>query len=97
MGHDIPDKFINEIGFKILKHINNIQTQNNITQNNTFNILAFGKEDLSHITDDTYKKIINKGFKSVPALVDAIHFNKDKPENHNIYISNIRDDYILVF
>jgi hypothetical protein len=66
-------------------------------QNNIFNVIAFGKEDISFITDATFKKILNKGFNSIPALVDELHFNKNKPEHHNIYISNIRDDYVLVF
>lgn len=80
-----------------------INTQNN-TQNIqikdstiNLNVSAFGNEDLSCISDDTFKKIINKGFQSIPALVDELHFNKNKPQNHNIYISNIRDDYVLVY
>jgi len=82
-----------------------IHTQNNNTQNNIkikdsdihFNVLAFGNEDVSFISDEIFKTILNKGFNSVPALVDELHFNKNKPQNHNIYISNIRDDYVLVF
>ena len=59
--------------------------QNNI-QNN-IKIYAYGKEDLSHILEKDFKNILNKGFKSVPNLVEYIHSNKNKPENHNIYIS----------
>jgi hypothetical protein len=44
-----------------------------------------------------FKKIIHKGFKSVPYLVEQMHFNKDKPEYHNVYISNMRDNYVLVY
>lgn len=74
--------------------------QNNNTQNiinNKIKIIAYGKEDLSHILDKDYKMILNKGLKSVPALVEFIHFNKNKPENHNIYISNISNSYVLVY
>jgi hypothetical protein len=92
----------------IHKQTNNTHNNTHNTLNNTqniniknsdlhFNIVAFGNEDISFITDDTFKKILNKGFKSIPALVDELHFNKNKPENHNIYISNLRDDYVLVF
>jgi hypothetical protein len=55
---------------------NNINTQNNIEKqqnniqiNNNIKLLAFGKEDMSHLVDEVYKKILNKGFKSVPTLV----------------------------
>ena len=77
---------------------NNIQNAEHIqNNNNNINIIAYGKEDLSYILDKDFKQILNKGFKSVPTLVEYIHFNKDKPENHNIYISNMRDNYILIY
>ena len=40
---------------------------------------------------------MNRGFKSVPTLVEHVHFNKNKPENHNVYISNIQTNYVLVY
>jgi len=90
------------------EHKSNI-TNNTINKidkidNNTINITitptttAFGKEDLSFITTDSSKKILNKGFKSIPELIKMIHFNEDKPEYHNIYLPNWRDkSNILVF
>ena len=76
-------------------NINGNKILNNTVNN--INIIAFGKEDLSHIKDKDYKLILNKGFKSVPALMESIHFNKNKPENHNIYISNMRDNHVLIY
>jgi hypothetical protein len=84
---------------------NNVQNaekiQNNNIQNNhtvnQINIIAYGKEDLSHIEEVDYKRILNKGFKSIQEYVNYIHFNSKKPENHNMYISNLRDNYILVY
>jgi DNA-directed RNA polymerase subunit RPC12/RpoP len=73
---------------------NNIQNNNTVNQ---INIIAYGKEDLSHIEDADYRKILNKGFKSIQEYVSYIHFNSKKPENHNMYISNLRDNYILVY
>ena len=80
-----------------LNNTNNNTTNN--TTNNTYNIklIAFGKEDISTMSEEVYKKIINKGFNSVPALVEEIHFNKNKPENHNVYISNMRDDLAVIY
>ena len=69
--------------------------RNNI--HNEIKIIAYGKEDTSYITDDEYETLINKGFKSVPNLVEFIHLNENKPENQNIYVSNMRDNYVLVY
>lgn len=82
------------------KNININGNLNNNIQNNIHNeikIIAYGKEDTSYITDNEYELLINKGFKSVPNLVEYIHFNGNKPENQNIYISNMRDNYVLVY
>jgi len=77
---------------------NNTTNTANIQQNNyNIKILAFKKEDISHIKNTKYPKILNKGFKSIEELVKHIHFDKDKPENHNLYITNIRDEYIYVY
>jgi hypothetical protein len=97
---------------KIMKIINNnnqVIKQNNITNNNTNklnanhsfntvnNIVKFGNEDLDYITDNVYKKLMNKGYQSVPQLINYIHFNKNKPENHNIIKTNMRDNKISIF
>jgi hypothetical protein len=82
----------------IINTQNNIdKQQNNIQINNSIKLLAFGKEDMSHLADEVYKKILNKGFKSVPTFVHYLHFNKDKPQNHNVYISNMQTNYALVY
>jgi len=78
--------------------INN--TQNNIkTQNNTINIniSPYGKEDISHLSYKDYKKIFSRGAMCVPAFVEKVHFDKNKPENHNVYISNMRTDYATLY
>ncbi len=85
-----------------LKIINNNNTINNTinnNNNNTYNIqlVAYGQEQLDHLTDRHYKYIINKGFKSIQELVKFVHFNKNKPENHNVYISNMRDCYVMIY
>lgn len=79
--------------------INNNTINNNTIQNihNEIKILAYGKEDLSHITDDVYKKILNRGFQAVINYVEMVHFNKDKPENHNIQIKNWREGLVDIY
>ena len=77
--------------------VNNYTTNNNIQQNNIQNIqvLAYNKTDISHLKDKDYKKVLRRGNFCVPNLVDAIHFNPNKPENHNIYIPNMKTGYIM--
>ena len=40
---------------------------------------------------------MNRGFNSVPKLIEAIHFNPDKPQNQNVYIPNIKNKYAMVW
>ena len=83
---------------KIINNTQNIGTLNNIgTQNITFKINAYGTEDSSKITVNDYKRILGRGMNSVPAFVEKLHFDKNVPENHNVYISNLRDEYVLMY
>jgi hypothetical protein len=78
---------------------NNNNTINSNNNNSTVNIqlVAFGKEDKSKLTNKEILKLLNHGYHSVPALLKAIHFDKNRPENHNIYISNDRASVVQVF
>ena len=77
---------------------NNTQNTNNGTiNNNNITINQYGKEDLSHLTFNDFNGIFNKCNSCVPNLIDLIHFNKDKPENNNIYISNLKGPYAMIY
>ena len=78
---------------------NNNNINNGVIQNNTNNITInqYGKEDLSHLTFNDFNGIFNKCNSCVPNLIDLIHFNKDKPENNNIYISNLKGPYAMIY
>jgi len=78
----------------------NITNNNNTINNNqilNINLVAFGKEDKEQLSNMELFKIIKKGFKSVPEFVKVLHFDENKPENHNIFIPNMRDGYIMIF
>jgi uncharacterized C2H2 Zn-finger protein len=80
------------------KYRQQITTQNNTQNNNvTITINAYGSEDISKISVSKLKSILRRGMMSVPALVETMHFDKNIPENHNVYISNMRDNYVLMF
>jgi hypothetical protein len=61
----------------------------NTTENKTINITINPYNKPNHFIDDNkIKKILNHGFLSVQELIKELHFNKEHPENHNVYISN---------
>jgi hypothetical protein len=78
---------------------NKIITNNKIINNyNNISLIAYkNKPDLSHLTDNDFIKIMDRGLYSVPNLIKAIHFNNKKPENKNIYIPNIKNKYVMVW
>jgi hypothetical protein len=75
--------------------INNIQ--NNTQINGGIKLLAHGTEDLTFLTDKIVKKLLSCGYQSVPKIIEEVHFNEKKPENANIYISNIKDPYVMIY
>lgn len=80
---------------KTINALTNID--NSINNNNNIKLVAFGNEDLSYINDNTCKKILGNGFTSIPVLVKYVHFNKNNPKFHNVYISNMRDNFVITF
>ena len=75
------------------KTINNYTYNTQNVQN--IQVLAYNKTDISHLKDKDYNKVLRRGNFCVPNLVDAIHFNPNKPENHNIYIPNMKTGFIM--
>ena len=70
-----------------------------ITQNiqNNIKILAYKDTDVSKLTDKDILKCMNHSNMCVPHLIKMIHLDPEKPENHNIYISNLKNGYIMVY
>ena len=77
-------------------HTNNIGTANNIgtinapVTNYNINITPYDQPN-NYIDEKTLIKILKCGFMSVQEFITKIHFNKDHPENHNVYISNKKE------
>jgi len=69
----------------------NNNTINNIT------LLNYKDTDVSHLTDEDYKKCIKKVCFCVMGLIEKVHFNPEKPENMNVYISNMKDKYMMIY
>jgi uncharacterized C2H2 Zn-finger protein len=58
--------------------------------------VSFGKENLEFIEDNKLLDLFKTEPKLVNKLVEIIHFNEDKSEYKNIYISNIKNKFINV-
>ena len=78
-----------------------IQNIHNNNSNNTINynikLLNYNQTDYSHLTEQDYVKCIKDCNYCVKSLIEKVHFNEDKPENKNIYISNIKNKYIMMY
>jgi hypothetical protein len=89
-------KQINQLSKKL--QMNKIVTHTN-SHNNTYNIqlLNFQKTDYSHLKDKDYIHCINDVNHCVKTMVWKVHFDPNKPENHNIYISSIKSKYVMMY
>jgi hypothetical protein len=70
----------------------NIKTQQNII----ININAFGNENTDYIDEKAIISCIGLVYKSIPSLLEKIHFDPKHPENHNIKITNKKLPYASV-
>ena len=71
----------------------------NTTINQTQNIILnnYGKEDLSHITDNLKSDLLKIPYGAIPKLIEQVHFNDNKPENKNIALTNKKDNKVKIF
>jgi hypothetical protein len=103
------EKQIKELSLKIKKleskdSTGNITAKNsNIntgTINNTTNniiIVGHGKEDMTKIDSADILKVLKNGYNSTIHLTEAVHFNPKYPEFQNVYISNMKDKYAMMY
>ena len=100
----MKDKQMEIMQKQIDKLTNKLQIQN-INQgvvhnvNNTMNIQLLNHQDTdySHLTPKDYITCIKDCNKCVKTLIEKVHFNTNKPENMNIYISSIKGNYVMVY
>jgi len=107
----IQEKEINELTKKIItlesketkKCIitkGNNNTINTGTVHNTTNnivIVGHGKEDMSKIDSADILKVLKNGYNSTIHLTETVHFNPKYPEFQNVYISNMKDKYAMMY
>ena len=83
-----------------IKNINNgVYIQGNLhnIQNINLNLLNYNETNYEYLTDKDYIKCIKDCNSCVKTLIEKVHFNKNHPENMNIYISSIKGNFIMVY
>jgi len=75
----------------------NTNSNNTINVTNNINLLNYDKTDTSHLTDNDYEKCIKHVYDCVVKMIEKVHFNPEKPENMNLYISNIKSNHIMMY
>jgi len=86
------EKLIDKAG-----NTNTVNIQNNTQNTQNIKLNSYGKEDLSHITDIFKTNLLKIPHGMIPKMIEAVHFNDNKPENKNIQFTNKRDNKIKVF
>ena len=65
--------------------------------NNINNINSFGSEDLSHLSNNDYKKYLSNLSPGLLKFIEDIHFSDKMPSNWNICIPKLESKYIAIF
>ena len=98
---EIINELRSQIALLLDKHATNNHSNNNNSNNNietqvNININAFGNENTEYLDDKAILDCIGRVYKSIPSLVEKIHFDPKHPENHNIKITNKKLPYASV-
>jgi hypothetical protein len=91
MELDKRDKQIFELIKKAGISNSTINVQNNIK------LLSYSDTDRSHLTDKDILKCLKHSNFCIPYLIKKVHFDVNKPENHNVYISNLKNKYVMMY
>lgn len=77
-------------------------TIHNVVNNGTINngpvivINSFGQEDASHITHQELMEWARDPAKGIIRLIERLHFDPSKPENHNVKLLSIKREELAV-
>jgi hypothetical protein len=84
----------NQLSPNIINNVEGHQYNNSVVIN--INLTPYNDPNLDG-AEKYYLGAIKKAFKSIPTIIENIHFNKEFPENHNICITNFRTKLAKVF
>lgn len=78
-------------------NINNGIVDNSKNITNNIALIAYGSEDFSKLDKFEILKVLQNGFNSSIKLTEVLHFNPKYPEYQNVYISNMKDKYAMMY
>jgi hypothetical protein len=67
------------------------------SQNYDMKIMNFKDTDYTHLTHKDYLQCANDVNHCVKTMISKVHLNEEKPENMNVYISSLKDSYVMVY
>ena len=91
------NKIKNKKTNNVITTTNNNAINNGTVINNHINLVAYGREDMSKIDTKEILKVLRKGYDSTLRLTETVHFNPKYPEYHNVYITNMKDKYAMMY
>jgi len=82
----------------IINNTYNTSNTNNIFNNiNIIKLNTFGAETIDHIKLNEYNGFVKKDIGGFKTFVKRLHYSKDAPENHNVFIPDITRNHARVF
>lgn len=70
------------------KNMKNVKITNNIDKSKNINILNFGSETLTHITEEKKIECVKKGEEGLIDFAKEVHLNPKAPQNNNIRLKD---------
>jgi hypothetical protein len=91
------DKQLETQAKQITKLVGKLEINGSFNTTINVQLLSYKDTDLTHLTDKDYAHCIKSVNFCVKSMIEKIHFNPSKPENMNIYISNLKDKYMMMY
>jgi hypothetical protein len=98
-------EIIEKNGLNTNSHNNNSHNSNSNNNNtnsnntNTIQIIInnYDTPDITFLTEEQKTKFLKDRYKGILDFIEQVYFNKDHPENHSAYISNLRSKFGQVY
>lgn len=88
-----------KIGAKMITKGTGNTVNNGTVNNGTVNNITvqFGRETTDGLTQKEKMHILQAGTRSLLECIKAVHFEPNRPEYHNVYVSNLRSNIGMIF
>lgn len=89
------EKLMNKLQINTINYGN--MFNGNQTNNTNIQLLNYNNTDYGFLTPKDFIHCLQETNHCVKALIEKVHFNKNKPENMNIYISSLKGKFVMVY